>query len=286
VFVTYDQAWVDQGSSWWAKANRAKEHITSLRQQVDEFRASEPYSLTSEPTEVPYRLAYRLRFSKPVPVTISTTVGDALHNLRATLENLAFEVARRSVHENVPAGLERASTFPICQTPESFDAFFKGKRALLYDSRARAAFRSVQPFVNLEEAHKLGVALERSFEDEASRSELYRLDALWNIDKHRRLTLMAWWPDLIYWGSDGPSSRRLLPGDGTLADDSILFYIEGADEGQGDEVSHEFNLVLTDDPVFSRKRGSTDDVVDMLEQWHQHIVDLVVFPRIFTIMSR
>lgn len=268
VFVTYDQAWVDQGSSWWAKANRAKEHIVSLRQQVDEFRAYGPYSLTPQPTEVPCRLAYRLRFSKPVPVAISTTVGDALHNLRATLENLAFEVARRSMDKNVPADLERASTFPICQTPEAFDAFFKGKRELLYDSRARAAFRSVQPFVNLEEAHKLGVALERSFEDEARWSELYRLDALWNIDKHRRLALMAWWPDLIYWGSDGPSSRRLLPGDGTLADGSILFYIEGADDGQGDEVSHEFNLVLTDDPAFSRKHGSTDDVVDLLERWH------------------
>ena len=268
MFVTYDKTWVDQGSSWWAKANRAKEHNTLLRQQVDEFRAYEPYSLTPEPTEVPYRLAYRLRFSKPVPVTISTTVGDALHNLRATLENLAFEVARRSMDKNVPADLERASTFPICQTPEAFDAFFKGKRELLYDSRARAAFRSVQPFVNLQEAHKLGVALERSFEDEARWSELYRLDALWNIDKHRRLALMAWWPDLIYWGSDGPSSRRLLPGDGTLADGSILFYIEGADDGQGDEVSHEFNLVLTDDPAFSRKHGSTDDVVDLLERWH------------------
>jgi hypothetical protein len=206
--------------------------------------------------------------------------------MRATLENLAFEVARRSMDENVPADLERASTFPICQTPEAFDAFFKDKRALLYDSRARAAFRSVQPFVNLEEAHKLGVALERSFEDEARWSELYRLDALWNTDKHRRLTLMAWWPDLIYWGSDGHSSRRLLPGDGTLADGSILFHIEGAEDGQGDEVSHEFNLVLTDDPAFSRKHGSTDDVVDLLERWHQYIVDLVVFPGIFTVMSR
>ncbi len=238
-----------------AKANRAKEHINSLRHQLDEFRACGPYSLTPEPTKTPYRLAYRLRFSKPVPVTISTTVGDALHNLRATLENLAFEVARRSIDGTVPGDLERASTFPIRQTPEAFDDFFKGKRALLYDSRARAAFRSVQPFVNLEEAHKCGAALERSFEDESRWSELYRLDALWNIDKHRRLALMAWWPDLIYWGSNGPSSRRLLPGDGTLADGSILFSIEGTDDGQGDEVSHEFSLVLTDDPAFSREYG-------------------------------
>jgi hypothetical protein len=31
VFVAYDQAWMDQSSSWWAKANRAKEHIHSLQ---------------------------------------------------------------------------------------------------------------------------------------------------------------------------------------------------------------------------------------------------------------
>ncbi len=103
---------------------------------------------------------------------------------------------------------------------------------------------------------------------------------------HRRLALMAWWPDLIYWGSNGPSNRRALPGDGTLADGSILLYIDGTDEDQGDELSHEFNLVLTDDPAFSRDHGATDDVVDLLERWHQHIVNLAVFPRLFTHMSQ
>ena len=49
VFVDYDQAWMDQSSSWWAKANRAKEHIDSLSRLVDEFRALGPYSLTAEP---------------------------------------------------------------------------------------------------------------------------------------------------------------------------------------------------------------------------------------------
>jgi hypothetical protein len=97
---------------------------------------------------------------------------------------------------------------------------------------------------------------------------------------------MAWWPNLIYWGSDGPSNRRAFPGDGALANGSILLYIEGADEGQGDELSHDFNLVLTDDPAFSRTDGLTHDLVAVLESWHQHIVELVVFPRIFTIMSR
>lgn len=227
MFVSDDQTWMDQDSSWWAKANRAKEHIDSLRRQVDDYRASAPYSLTPEPTEKPDRLAYRLRFSKPVPVRISTTVGDVLHNLRAALESLAFEVARRSRGGTLTAMQEKESTFPICESPEDFDAFFKSRKGLLYDRRARAALRSVQPFVNLEQAHRLGVALNRSFDEAFRWSELHRLDALWNIDKHRRLTLMAWRPDLIYWGSNVPSNRRALPGDGTLANGSILLYIEG-----------------------------------------------------------
>jgi len=279
---------MDQNSSWWAKANRAKEHIDSLRCQVDEFRASVPYSLTPELTEKPGRLAYRLRFSKQVPVAISTTVGDVLHNLRAALESLAFEVARRGQGGTLTASQEKASTFPIRETPEALDAFFagQGRKGLLYDHGARAALRSVQPFVNLEEAHKLGVALDKGFEEDFRWSVLHRLDTLWNIDKHRRLALMAWWPDLIYWGSNGPSNRRALPGDGTLADGSILLYIEGSDDGQGDKLSHEFNLVLTDDPAASPDRGATDDVVGLLERWHRHIVGLVVFPRVFTIMSQ
>jgi hypothetical protein len=161
--VSYDQTWWDQDSSWWAKANRAKEHIDSLRRQVDDFRASEPYSLKPEPTEKPGRLAYRLRFLKPVPVAISTTVGDVLHNLRAALENLAFEVARRSQGGMLTATQEWASTFPIRETPEALDGFFasQAKKGLLYDRRARAALRSVQPFVNREDMHKHGVALDK-----------------------------------------------------------------------------------------------------------------------------
>jgi hypothetical protein len=122
---------MDQNSSWWANANRAKEHINSLHGLVNEFRASRPYSLTPEPTEKPGRLAYRLRFARPVPVAVSTTVGDVLNNLRAALESLAFEVARRSQGGVLTAAQEKTSTFPICGTPEAFDAFFKGKRGLL-----------------------------------------------------------------------------------------------------------------------------------------------------------
>ncbi len=39
-------------------------------------------------------------------------------------------------------------------------------------------------------------------------------------------------------------------------------------------------------PKFSGNHGATNDVIELLERWHQHVVDLVVFPRVFTIMSQ
>jgi hypothetical protein len=206
---------------------------------VEQFRASQPYSVLHEPTDKPGRVAYRLRITRPVPVAIGTTVGDALHNMRAALESLAFELAGRSHAARLTPAQERASTFPICQSPAS-----------LYDDRARAAFRAVQPFVNLEQAHALGIGLERSFTEEVRWDLLHRLDELWNLDKHRRLTLMAWWPELFCWTSNGPTRRTALPGEGTFADGSVLLYIEGSDDSHDSELQHEFKLVLTDDPAF------------------------------------
>jgi hypothetical protein len=284
VFVSYDPAWGDRASSWWAKVDRAREHMDSARELIERFRASQPYSVLPEPTGTPGRVAYRLQIVRPVPVAVSTTVGDVLHNLRAALESVAFEVARRNHAGPLTPAQERASTFPICDSPASFDRFFTGARASLYGDRGRAALRAVQPFVNLEQAHLAGVGQERTFEEEFGWSLLHRLDALWNLDKHRRLTLTAWWPDLFYWMSNGPSPRTATPGDGTMADGSILLYIEGPDDGQPFELQHEFHLALTDDPAFRHGTRSTD-ILDLLEQFYEHIAGLVVFPRIFTIMS-
>jgi hypothetical protein len=95
---------------------------------------------------------------------------------------------------------------------------------------------------------------------------------------------MACWPDLFYWTSNGPTPRAALPGDGTVADGSILLYIEGSDDGYTSELQHEFKLVLTDDPA-SGHGGRPVDVLELLEQFYEHIVQPIVFPRIFTIMS-
>jgi hypothetical protein len=156
----------------------------------------------------------------------------------------------------------------------------------LYDDRAQRAFRTVRPFFHHEMARQHGGLLDRPYEETARWHDLYRLDRLWNIDKHRRLAVVRLWPDdLIYWGSNGPSNRRLLRGDGTVADCSILFYIEGRDEGMADHVHCTFNLALKDDPGFAPGEGHTDDVVKLMAGWHHHVVS-TVSPHVFTIMAQ
>jgi hypothetical protein len=81
MIVSYDAAWDDHLSSWWAKIDRAREHLESAGRLVDRFRASQPYALVPEPSGKPGRVAYRLRIVRPVPVAVSTAVGDVLHNL-------------------------------------------------------------------------------------------------------------------------------------------------------------------------------------------------------------
>ncbi|GAA2638286.1 hypothetical protein SMC26_22845 [Actinomadura fulvescens] len=230
--MNYVPAWDDPGSAWWAKADRARIHLDELSCEIAAFRDSSPYSVTPELTDV----TDRLKFHQPFPVHFSTIVGDVVNNLRGALECLAFEVARQCHGGHLTAAQTRASSFPICKTPAAFEEFFT-KKPGLYDERARKAFWAVQPFF-IELAREYGVDVEVDYDERWAFAPLPRLNNVWNLDKHRRLALMAWWPHLLWWGSNGPTNRRMLPGDGTLADGSVLICIEGQDEGQGTEISH------------------------------------------------
>lgn len=287
-YVSYNPAWIDANASWQVKAQRAMIHIAELQRLVSGYRASEPFSLVCEPTDDSNCIAYRLRFSKPVPIEISAVVGDILNNLRGALESLAYEIARIGLGGSFAnAKQERAPTFPICSTPEAFDKFIdaQAKQDLAYTGQAKSALRQVQPFAFLEMAGG-PETMETSYEEHSRMSELYRLHQLWNIDKHRRLTVVAWRPDLLWWGSNGPTQRRVVRGDGTAADDSVLFYVEGSDEGYGTEVNVEYKLALVDDPVHHEGRiGGVEDVTDLMSRLYDHIVRAVVFPQVFTAMS-
>jgi hypothetical protein len=276
-------AWDSPDASWRVKVDRAAAHLQTLQAEVDAFRSTNSYTLTPEPTDVPDRLAYRLRF-REFPTSISATVGDVLSNLRAALECLAYGVAAACDGGRVPSELEDKTAFPIVKDPAAFAEFFRRRRGV-FDLKAQDAFRLVQSFWWIEEARRTGISVDRTYETAFTWSQLHRLDRLWNVDKHRRLATLRWRADMIWWASDGPTERRIIPGDGTYANGSILFYMDGTDAGQGTRVNHEFDIVLIDDPAHLDQPFSTGDLVDLLGRFHLHVIS-VVFPTIWTIMSK
>ena len=86
------ESWMsDLDAAWWAKLRRANTHLETLAKLVDDFAATEPYTLDPEPGEGV--VAYRLHIRREAPAEISTVVGDVLHNLRSALDSVAYELA-------------------------------------------------------------------------------------------------------------------------------------------------------------------------------------------------
>lgn len=275
--VPIEDAWDDPGSAWWAKCARAEHHLGDLDGLVTAFRDAEPYTVTPEPTSTPDLIAYRLRIHHTPSAEISTTIGDILHNLRSALDALAYGIAVSVIGGPLSSTQERAVEFPICPTPEDFGAFFaspsRPERAAMFDARARAALHERQPFA-ISEHFGPGSESERRqrYVEDFRYSGLARLRHLNNIDKHRRLAMMGLWPSLLSWTATTEGARRYRRGDGTLADDSILCYLEGSDPG-GSDLQHEFVLVLTDDRGHRpQDQGySAADCTDLARWWHQQV---------------
>ncbi len=93
----------------------------------------------------------------------------------------------------------------------------------MYGPQERDAMRCVQPFAIAEEAAEYGVEWATTPAEEYKINKLARLSKLSNIDKHRRLTLVAWYVDLVYWTGPKPTSWRPAQyPDAGLEDGSLL----------------------------------------------------------------
>ncbi|MEU4243155.1 hypothetical protein [Actinoplanes sp. NPDC026619] len=273
-------AWNDRAQAWWVKADRAQEHLDRLRGQVDDYRESTPYALVGEPTDEPGLTAYRLRYVRPVPTAIHATVGDVLSNLRSALESLAYGLAAMSNGGTLTPEQESATTFPIRESPEKMDEFFaKTEKRFpgLFNAAAMAALRSVQSFYWTEWASQGRVEPIRPYDDDFLWHDLHRLDRLWNVDKHRRLAVLRWSPELIWWNADEASDRQLLAGE-AVTDGSVLFYLKDADPNRTPAVQHRFSLVLADDPAYGRGVGPETDMLNLLDSFYETVTTKVVAP--------
>ena len=141
--------------------------------------------MTSEPSERPNEVAYRLHIRREAPAEISTVVGDVLHNLRSALDSLAYELAVRSKGQALTKEEERLTSFPWCQHSSEYDGLM---RVSLYRPEAQNAMRVAQPFYWAEMANEPESQRRQHSEEDFRWSGIHRLGS---AQQHRQTPAAA-----------------------------------------------------------------------------------------------
>src|SRR5881394_179766 len=165
-----------------AKLWRAQKHLAELNREVTHYIQSRPYlpviesypepEIATESDWVAFGVV--ARHVRPLPECIYLSAGDAVHNIRAALDYLAWQLVRSS--DQIPG---KRTEFPILRNqpknrdrngvPIMMDPHPNGRAAALLDSKWLQPYHAREP-----EKHPLFV--------------LYDLD---RIDKHRHLSIIT-----------------------------------------------------------------------------------------------
>ena len=273
-----DESWWDCTAAWWAKAERALTHIQNVGEMAAAFEQSPAYQIRHEVPE-PGRVLATFHVLKPMPVQLLTAIGDALHNLRSSLDSMAYELARRHLGDQMTERQQSATRFPICKDKADFDKFLNdGRRRDLWGEREQNTLRCVQPFALREEAGHFGVAFATPPEEEFRIHALARLSHLNNLDKHRRLPLLAWSAEIIYMTGDTNECMwvRASPVRSMLRDGDMVGEATYPPDRSSPSVAAEIKLALAED------FGYTQGLVSSLKNWHGYLTGWVL-PRMFAV---
>jgi hypothetical protein len=125
------------------KLSRAERHIQELRDEMAKYLAAEPLSIVVEELDGPGLkdcCSFVARIHKPVPRDFSATIGDAIHNLRATLDVLACDLVRMNSES------AKDVQFPFAMNADELDLQIKKKKMTRASPAALALLRSLKPY--------------------------------------------------------------------------------------------------------------------------------------------
>src|SRR6266404_6209390 len=107
------------------KIERANKHISDLRTEIHAFLGSRPYEVGAKPdAKIPDKVVKYFISVQETPVIISAVAGDALFNLRAALDHLAYQLG--SVN-GASDRILRLTCFPISDNAEKYKTEAPGK---------------------------------------------------------------------------------------------------------------------------------------------------------------
>lgn len=147
------------------KIGSAKEHLGALEEKLRSFcTPTNAYTLTREDDIEHERHIMRMQLTKIHP-EIALTVGDAIYNMRASLDQTVWNLSRIK-------GIRKKTQWPVIEvwnrdTVKSFERCVEG-----VPDEAFCEIKALQPY------HR---------GDAFKGHPLWRLDEMCNLDKHRRI---------------------------------------------------------------------------------------------------
>ena len=242
-------------SSVQLKLDRAEHHIESLRAEIQAFRQREPkpfgYRTEERPRpdgSVEYVL-YAIVREYP-PSTWALIIGDAVQNIRAALEHLAYELS-------TPAGRRRGTAFPIFDDERGFRAGGERKIATI-ESDERRLIERVQPY----NAAKV-----------AANDPLAVLRKLSNLDKHRLLvTTVAAVSEQETWvGSDNAEICFTFFETGPVKHDAKIVVVTATPKDPAVKMNVHPETDLEVHVADTGIVGYRIEAVDLLRMLHHHV---------------
>lgn len=150
----------------YAKIERAKEHIHELESEIQRFKESDPYKVVRDQEPDTEDWVFRLRVHSSLPLRCNAIVGDIIHNLRSSLDNLAWQLVLANGGKPT-----KQTAFPISDSADEFEA--TGLRKVKGAS---------------DEAKKL---IKRLIPYRGGSDAFWRLHQLSIVDKHRLMATVG-----------------------------------------------------------------------------------------------
>ncbi len=247
------------------RLDRALYHLQSFEAERDAWLEEQPHRFWTELDSESGKKILHADVIKPPPIQLGLIAGDCIHNLRAALDNLAYELAA-SEHGSspLPYPFDKRSEFPIFGDREWTVRERRNKIGCI-NPRAQVIIKRLQPH---NRGHKF-------------RSDpLWQLHELSNVEKHRLphaatlnnlSTLTFFVPDGI-----GAEEVQILF---AFFDSRAPIAQYPAFDSTGAEVNMNFNTAF--DVAFSKgapERLWGRSIPDTLEGFHRYIVNRVLPP--------
>jgi hypothetical protein len=246
-----------------AKLARAEEHMKALGEEWTTFGKEQSYEALHEFKPDTGEWNTYLRLAKPIPIKLSAILGDALHNMRSSLDHLVCRFVE--LHNGK---VDKHHAFPICRDAADYDARVHQIRrkkdrpgpldGIPAGGAERALVEEVQPFQRGKDWREHPLAI---------------LNNMTNIDKHRSIHVADSYPqatnalDLLTWIPDDAEliDHMLIwqPGQ-PLEDRTHIARLRFSEAHPAEEVNIKVTFPLTlafGDPEPGPHQGSVADIL-------------------------